>query len=125
MRWDVVDRYWRVMIDHLGDASLWETVAKLAPIATALIALAASLALYSIGVQRDVARRRAAIDFFLKTETDDKLIDLYELFKSLKPDLSHSITSSAAAWRRRRARRRFQFHVVQFCTDGTSLIVIN
>jgi hypothetical protein len=63
----------------------WETLAKLAPIGTALIALvAASIALFSITV---VARRRAAIDFFLKTETDEKLIDLYEAFKALKPDL--------------------------------------
>jgi hypothetical protein len=68
----------------------WETIAKLAPIGTALIALVAALiALYSITI---VARRRAAIDFFLKTETDEKLIDLYEAFKALRLDLKDITT---------------------------------
>src|SRR2546428_3230408 len=61
-----------------------ETAAKFAPIATALIALVAScIALCAIRAQRDIARRRAAIDFFLKTEMDDTVLKLYKRFKPL------------------------------------------
>src|SRR5262245_19980443 len=59
----------------------WKEVAAVAPIGTATIALvAASIALRAMYVQRDIARRRAAIDFFLKTEMDEKLIDAYDEF---------------------------------------------
>ena len=64
----------------------WQDTFKLAasyaPLATALIALgAAIIALVAMFIQRDVARRRAAIDFFLKTEMDATAIELYENFK--------------------------------------------
>jgi Domain of unknown function (DUF4760) len=94
MRWDVVDRYWRVTIDHLGSWEFWEGVGKVAPIATALIALvAASIALRAINAQRDIARRRAAIDFFLKTEMDTDLVKLYKLFKQIAPTLKEGSLS--------------------------------
>ncbi len=65
-----------------------ETAAKFAPIATALIALVAScIALCAIRAQRDIARKRAAIDFFLKTEMDDTLVKLYKRFKQLSPTI--------------------------------------
>ena len=48
-----------------------DDVEKFAPIATATIALiAAVVAFVAIKVQRSIARKRAALDFFLKTETD-------------------------------------------------------
>jgi len=54
--------------------SFWEEVAKLAPIATALIALFAVLvAVISIVTQKSVARKRAAIDVFFKTEMDKEM----------------------------------------------------
>jgi hypothetical protein len=60
----------------------FETAAKFAPLATASIAvIAAATALTAVYVQRDIARRRAAIDFFLKTETDKEMVELYERFK--------------------------------------------
>jgi hypothetical protein len=63
-----------------------ENLAKLAPLATAGIALIAALiALFAILAQRDIARRRAAIDFFLKTEMDQTGIDLYNDFKKISP----------------------------------------
>ena len=66
----------------LGDETFWTTVAKFAPIATATIAcLAAAIAFVAVLVQRDIARRRAAIDFFLKTEMDKEMVLLYERFK--------------------------------------------
>jgi hypothetical protein len=46
---------------------------------TALIAATAGyLAFRSIQSQRSIARRRAAFDLFLKTETDEKMITAYE-----------------------------------------------
>jgi hypothetical protein len=58
--------------------------AKFAPLATAVIAaIAAAIALTAVYVQRDIARRRAAIDFFLKTETDKELVQLYYRVKKM------------------------------------------
>ncbi len=41
----------------------------------------------AIRAQRDIARRRAAIDFFLKTEMDDTVVKLYKTFKQLSPTI--------------------------------------
>ncbi len=46
-----------------------------------------SLPLIAINTQRDIARRRAAIDFFLKTEMDQTMIDLYSNFKRIAPSI--------------------------------------
>src|SRR4051812_29120126 len=55
-----------------------EELAKLAPLATASVAIAALwIAGTSILAQRETAQRRAALDFFLKTEMDDKITDLF------------------------------------------------
>ena len=60
-----------------------DDVARYAPIVTAAVAaLALLVAWISIHVQRGVARRRAAIDFFLKTEMDEKMILAYRKFKN-------------------------------------------
>ena len=56
----------------------WGTVPQWA---TAGIALAAGIiAVFSIRTQRDIARKRAAYDLFLKTETDEKMIRAYDNF---------------------------------------------
>jgi hypothetical protein len=48
---------------------------------TAIIALAAGLiALYSIHTQRDIARKRAAVDVFVKTEMDQQMIVAFDSF---------------------------------------------
>ncbi|MET4173188.1 hypothetical protein ABIB99_004284 [Bradyrhizobium sp. LA6.1] len=50
--------------------------------ATACIALGASaIAIHSIGVQRDIARKRATIDFFLKSSMDKECLSTYAAFK--------------------------------------------
>jgi hypothetical protein len=55
--------------------------AEFAPIATATIAfVGACVAIASIFYQGLLARRRASIDFFIKFETDEKMIDLYNTF---------------------------------------------
>src|SRR5207244_12077959 len=74
------------MVKCLTDFSCWETIGKLAPIGTALIVLiAAIIALGAMWVQMHIARRRASIDFFLKTEMDKTVIDLYNKFKANAP----------------------------------------
>jgi len=71
------------MIDYISDITWWEIAAKFAPIATASIALLAALiALGAIWAQMIIARRRAAIDFFLKMETDERVIEWYSKFKA-------------------------------------------
>jgi hypothetical protein len=50
---------------------------------TAFIALAAGIiAVFSILSQRDIARKRAAVDVFIKTEMDEKMIVAYDNFHS-------------------------------------------
>jgi hypothetical protein len=67
--------------------------AELSPIVTAAIALlAAFIAVVSILNQRSIARRRAAIDFFLKTQMDATGIELYNDFRRIAPGLA-AITS--------------------------------
>jgi hypothetical protein len=58
-----------------------DDAARHAPIVTAAVAVLALLVAWvSIHVQRGVARRRAAIDFFAKTEMDEKMLLAYRKF---------------------------------------------
>ena len=67
--------------------------AELAPIITAAIAfLAALIAVVSILNQRNIARRRAAIDFFHRTQMDATGIELYNDFRRIAPSIA-AITS--------------------------------
>jgi Domain of unknown function (DUF4760) len=62
----------------LSDWSFWEHVGKVAPIITAVIAFGAAwLALASLRSQKDIARKRAAIDVFLKTEMDQAMLTAF------------------------------------------------
>ena len=73
--------------------SAFEHAAKIAPLATAVIALvAAIIALIALFIQRDTARRRAVIDFFLKTEMDSNIIDAYNDFNDLVPQVAAIIS---------------------------------
>jgi Domain of unknown function (DUF4760) len=63
--------------------SYLDEAAKYAPIATATIAtLALIVALVSILVQRGLAKRRAALDFFFKTEMDKSIVDAYNSYET-------------------------------------------
>jgi len=69
----------------------FELAAKFAPLVTAATALGAGIiAWLAIRAQRDIARRRAAIDFFLKTEMDQTMIDLYNNFRAIAPSIALS-----------------------------------
>jgi Domain of unknown function (DUF4760) len=85
----IVAGYIGYMMDFISDFTWWETIAKLAPIGTALIALAAAIIAWcAILAHRDIARRRAAIDFFFKTEIDEKALALYNKFKAYAPSMT-------------------------------------
>ena len=52
-----------------------------APLITSSVAVTAGcIALYSIHVTRSIARKRATIDFFLKTEADASIVKLFQQF---------------------------------------------
>src|SRR5579863_2573538 len=52
-----------------------------APLITPSVAvMAGCIALYSINVTRTIARKRATIDFFLKTEADSSIVNLFQQF---------------------------------------------
>jgi hypothetical protein len=70
------------LIDGLGAAGSFLTNAAIyAPLVTATVAtIAGGIAYYSIHVTRTIARRRAAIDFFLKTEADKSIVDIFQRF---------------------------------------------
>ena len=54
----------------------YEQLLHFAPFITAVIALGALIAaIIAICMQTRTARRRAAIDFFLKTDLDEKMLD--------------------------------------------------
>jgi hypothetical protein len=72
--------------------------AKLAPLGTAGIAtVAALIAIISILVQRSIAKRRAAIDFFLKTDLDEKMIDAHTKYRDAVSALKTSTDLGAFA----------------------------
>jgi hypothetical protein len=61
-------------MDFLGTVPQW---------LTAVVAVGAlGVALRSIESQREIARKRAAIDFFTRTETDKHTLDQYKAFKN-------------------------------------------
>jgi hypothetical protein len=62
-----------------------QDVGKVAPVITACVALGAAwIALRSIATQKLIARKRAAIDFFLKTETDNYMITAWKAFETAR-----------------------------------------
>lgn len=60
-----------------------------AQIGTVFIATAAlAVATWSLMTQKAVARRRAAIDFFLKTEMDEKMLAAYNIYVASKAQIA-------------------------------------
>jgi len=58
-----------------------QNIVPYAQIGTAIAAAGAlAVATWSLSAQKAVARRRAAIDFFLKTEMDEKMLKAYDLY---------------------------------------------
>ena len=82
----------------------WDEAAKFAPIVTATMAILAFVeAVISIFVQRRIAQKRAAIDFFLKTEMDEQMLKAHRRYRDavvvLKntPDMAAFVQTSECA----------------------------
>jgi hypothetical protein len=57
-----------------------------------IVALSAlGVATWSVLAQKGVARRRAAIDFFLKTEMDEKLLAAYDNYRAGVDELRKAV----------------------------------
>jgi hypothetical protein len=66
-----------------------QDIVPYAQISTAIMATAALvIATWSLLAQKAVARRRAAIDFFLKTEMDEKMLAAYNIYVASKAKIS-------------------------------------
>src|ERR1700692_4169856 len=66
-----------------------QDIVPYAQISTAFVATAALIfATWSLLTQKSVARRRAAIDFFLKTEMDEKMLAAYNIYVESKTKIS-------------------------------------
>ena len=80
---ETLQAIWDLVSPWLPSREQLESVAKVAPVGTATIALfAASIAWVSLNTQKLIARRRAATDFFLKTEMDKAMLDAYDEYKN-------------------------------------------
>lgn len=61
----------------------WAEMAKYAPIATASVAaLALIVGVTTLVVQRNLARRRASVDFFIKTEMDREMLKAWDAYNA-------------------------------------------
>jgi hypothetical protein len=77
--WEPVGKHWMDVLRPIG-GFLTDAVFY-GPLITATIAtVAGGIAYYSITVTRSIARKRAAIDFFLKTEADKSVVDIFQKF---------------------------------------------
>jgi hypothetical protein len=91
--------YWNCCGTPLA-AAWYDRLLPYAPYSTALIASGALVtAIVAICTQARVARRRAAIDLFLKTDLDQNMLDAHRDFeatvKKLKPHLAAGGTVKA------------------------------
>jgi hypothetical protein len=88
--WDVLASYLIADYDFVHHVAV-----KLLPygplITPSVAAVVGSIALYSVHITRTIARKRATIDFFLKTEADKNIVDLFQNFdahvKLVKKDI--------------------------------------
>jgi hypothetical protein len=74
--------------------AFYDRLLPYAPFGTALIALGALVtAIVAISTQTRVARRRAAIDFFLKTDLDQNMLDAHRDFEAVVKKLKVHLTA--------------------------------
>ena len=71
--------------------TILDPYATIAPLGTLLFAaLAFGVAFSTLNAQKRIARGRAAIDFFLKTEMDASMLEAYEKYKEAIEQLKNS-----------------------------------
>lgn len=90
--------------------SIAEAVAKYAPVLTAVVAIAGVCIAYAaITAQKVIARKRAAIDFFLRTETDHYMLEAWQKYRAARKAVSACSnfpefeTSNAEQWQELRS----------------------
>jgi Domain of unknown function (DUF4760) len=94
---DLLDA-WHSAGQEISQGWVWVTTyaeahLSYAPLLTLVVAMiAGGIALYAVHAQRQIARRRAAIDFFLKTEMDDALLKRFSDFESKVVALNAAMT---------------------------------
>jgi hypothetical protein len=75
---EAVSNWWSWFWENLWSWDFWGHLGKVAPVMTVL---AVAIAVWSLASQKRIARRRAAIDFFLKTETDAHMLEAHRLYR--------------------------------------------
>lgn len=77
--WREAASYPQIAVDFI--VSVADRALPYAPLITSCVAITAGcIAYYSICVTRGIARKRATIDFFLKTEMDSSIVKLFQDF---------------------------------------------
>jgi hypothetical protein len=62
-----------------------DRVLRYAPLLTPTVgSIAAAIAIAAISAQKSIARKRAAVDFFLKTDLDHDMLDAYTAFETAR-----------------------------------------
>src|SRR5262245_44544571 len=103
---------------HLGAIKLL----PYAPLITPSIAVVAGgIALYSIHVTRTIARKRATIDFFLKTEADSSMVKLFQSFDEHVAAVSEQIDQGKSL---KEIVKTIEYKTVHACLNIHELIAV-
>jgi hypothetical protein len=74
-----------------------DRVLPYAPLMTPIVgSIAAIIAIAAIAAQKSIARKRAAIDFFLKTDLDHNMLEAHAGFQSAMKKLKCAISMSTS-----------------------------
>ncbi|MCK1293050.1 DUF4760 domain-containing protein [Bradyrhizobium sp. 30] len=93
-----------------------------APLITPCVAIVVGgIAFYSIHVTRTIARRRATIDFFLKTEADSSIVKLFQAFDYHVEAVSKQINGGKAL---KEVVKSDEYKTVHACLNIHELIAV-
>lgn len=93
-----------------------------APLITPCVAIVVGgIAFYSIHVTRTIARRRATIDFFLKTEADSSIVKLFQAFDDHVEAVSKQINGGKAL---KEVVKSDEYKTVHACLNIHELIAV-
>jgi hypothetical protein len=83
------------MSELLSAVASWlDSAVRYAPLFTLAVgSIAAAIAVGAILTQKNIARKRAAIDFFLKTDLDHNMLDAHAGFESALKNLKKHVDS--------------------------------
>jgi hypothetical protein len=96
---------------------------KYGTLITATVAIVGGgIALYSIYVTRVIARRRAAIDFFLKTEGDRSIVEIFQKFDESLEQVNGDIEDGKTL---KQVTATEEYRVVHACLNIHELLAIS